>query len=127
MDIKITIEATGLERAMTLLAEAIGYKNFVEEKHGGCKCQGVNEKVTPAEQPVLEGLIPPTAEPIKTAPKQEAKSINVDEAKKRVASIVKQPGKSAVLKAYLEECGAKKISDLQEDKLEDLLTRLEES
>lgn len=114
MDIKITIEATGLERAMTLLAEAIGYKNFVEEKHGGCKCQGVDEKVSPAE-------------PIKTEPKQEAKSINVDDAKKRVAAIVKQPGKSAVLKAYLDECGAKKISDLQEDKLEDLLTRLEES
>jgi len=85
MEIKLTIEATGLERAMVLLAEAIGYHTVTQEKKSGCGCgcKGVNENVTPAAkpeptfiqeipadeptipnaplatQPVLAGIVPP--------------------------------------------------------------------
>jgi len=91
MEIKLTIEATGLERAMVLLAEAIGYHTVTQEKKSGCGCKGVNETVTPvakpeptfiqeippdelavpnaplATQPVLAGILPPTMPVVPTA------------------------------------------------------------
>lgn len=76
MEIKITIDATGLERALTLLAESIGYAIIVQDKKSGCKCEPkISTEPIPATDqqqgiggqapdwgnaaPVLNGLVPP--------------------------------------------------------------------
>jgi len=76
MEIKITIDATGLERALTLLAESIGYATIVQDKKSGCKCEPkISTEPIPATDqqqgiggqapdwgnaaPVLNGLVPP--------------------------------------------------------------------
>ena len=81
MEIKLTIEATGLERAMTLLAEAIGYHTVTKEKkqheckcldkaQHESKCQGVNESVTPArdQEPTFIQNIPADEAVVPNAP-----------------------------------------------------------
>jgi len=76
MEIKITIDATGLERALTLLAESIGYATVVQDKKSSCKCEPkISTEPIPAKDqqqgiggpapdwgnaaPVLNGLVPP--------------------------------------------------------------------
>lgn len=63
MEIKITIEASPeLVRAVTLLAESLGYAKFQADKHE-CKCEpkiSTEPKIgLSTGAPVLEGLVPP--------------------------------------------------------------------
>lgn len=116
MDIKVTIEAKDLTRALTLMAEAIGYlaaqNPELAKKHAP----------KPAAAKQETAVEPPPEQP---QPELEApKDISLDDAKQRVATIVQKTG-SAPLRDILKDCGCAKLSDATPEQLTEILTRME--
>ena len=130
MEIKITLDSSGLDRALTLLAEAIGWSTVAKVRP-----EAAAKHAAPAEPT----LIAPAAPAILTAdesptnnfelgqkPVTGAVKINRDEIKKRIAGIVKdKPDGTEKLKAILADLGASKISGVADEQLPDLLARME--
>lgn len=114
MDIKVTIESQELAKALTLLAEAIGYLAAQNPE--------LARKHAPKPAETKKAVEPPPEQP---QPELEApKDISLDDAKQRVASIVQKTG-SAPLRDILKDCGCAKLSDATQEQLAEILARME--
>ncbi|UOQ93388.1 hypothetical protein MUO14_23965 [Halobacillus shinanisalinarum] len=127
MEIKLTIEAPGLEKALlslstslegTTLGQVVDPGSKAEDKPSPKKEKAKEEdKKEPKEEPA------PVKEEVPKEEKSEP-SISLEIVRGKLAKI-SQAGKQAEVKALIQEFGAKKLTDIDKSKYAELLEAAE--
>jgi hypothetical protein len=122
MEIKINIEAKGLEEAVHALANAFSNVPVAEKP-------AATISPAPAETPTQEPAQQAAAKEPEPAPapetKQETPSVTMDTVRVKLAELSQQ-GKQAQVKDLITSFGAKRLSDIPEDKYGELLEKASE-
>ncbi len=137
MEIKININAPGLETAINNLAQAIsqtGTAGTTVTIDADKLTQGVATEDTlkgfvntePEEAPVKESKDPASTPPEEAETQaKEAPAITLETVRVKLAELA-QAGKQAQAKALISSYGVKRLSDVPQDKYADLLEKASE-
>lgn len=127
MEIKVKIDAPGLEKAITLLAEAISTPSIKLDSKG-LVATGVNNTSTDTaikkDKPKQEA---PKEDPKETPEegKEESNTISLETVRVKLAELA-QNGKQKEVKALITSLGAAKLSDVPEEQYAELLEKASE-
>lgn len=123
MEINVNIQATGLEKAINNLAEALKSKPTSKEiivdapKETLEEVELIEEKIQEKKEQMAEGAVEEVAE--------TSNGLTFEEVRIKLAAI-SQKGKQKELKKLITSFGAEKLSDIPQEKYAELIEKAEE-
>lgn len=112
MEIKIKIEAPGLEGALHTLAQVLGNFEYPVNLPG----------TEPVEVSVDSEKV---AEAVQVTPKEDKPKISLETVRAKMVEL-SRAGKQPEMKQIITSFGAKKLSDIPEDKYPEVIQKVEE-